>query len=159
MPQPQQAVLDAIPHRPPFLFIDSVTELRPDGIVCKRTFRPDEFFYKGHYPNKPITPGVILCEAVFQAGAIFLSQKINAEGNSISHLTPVLCRINESRFKGMIYPNDTVSIEVIFREKLQEFYFLSGKILRNGRVALSIKFTLSLVKQNEATATPRPPEN
>jgi 3-hydroxyacyl-[acyl-carrier-protein] dehydratase len=149
MPQPQQAVLDAIPHRPPFLFLDSIVESRPDGIVCERTLRPDEFFYAGHYPDNPITPGVLLCEAVFQAGAVFLSQKIKAEGGDISRRTPVLCRIEEAKFKNMVFPGDTVSVEVSFREKLQEFYFLSGKVLRAGRVALSIRFALSLVERAE----------
>ncbi|MFM8904345.1 MAG: hypothetical protein ACKOIB_03735, partial [Verrucomicrobiota bacterium] len=57
MPTDVQAT---IPHRPPFLFLDRVDELRADGAVCSRTFRAEEPFYAGHYPGNPITPGVLL---------------------------------------------------------------------------------------------------
>ena len=54
-------VLQLIPHRPPFLFVDEIVSESPDSLVARRTFRADEDFYKGHYPGAPITPGVILC--------------------------------------------------------------------------------------------------
>ena len=107
-----QAVLDTIPHRPPFLFLDRIDEVRADGATCTRTFRADEPFYSGHYPGNPITPGVLLCESVFQAGAVFLTKKLQSEGGAPDGKTPVLCRIEEAKFKGMVKPGDTVSIEV-----------------------------------------------
>ena len=143
----QQDVLAAIPHRPPFLFIDKIIETRPDGILCQRTLRTDETFYAGHYPGNPITPGVLLCEAVFQAGAIFLTRKIVADGGDPSGRTPVVCRIEKARFKNMVFPGDTVSIEVTFNEKMQEFYFLSGRVLSDGKTVLTLNFALSLIQQ------------
>src|SRR5208283_110631 len=67
-------VLERIPHRPPFLFVDEIVSETPDGLVARRTWRPEESFYQGHYPGAPITPGVLLCEAVFQAGALYLAR-------------------------------------------------------------------------------------
>ena len=64
-------VTDLIPHRPPFLFVDEIVSESADGLVARRTFRAEEDFFKGHYPGAPITPGVLLCEAVFQTGALF----------------------------------------------------------------------------------------
>ena len=55
-------VLGRIPHRPPFLFIDEIVAEGPEGLVARRTWRPEEDFYQGHYPGAPITPGVLLCE-------------------------------------------------------------------------------------------------
>ena len=52
----QQMIYRAIPHRPPFLFIDAIVELRKDGVRATRTWDGKEFFYKGHYPGNPITP-------------------------------------------------------------------------------------------------------
>jgi 3-hydroxyacyl-[acyl-carrier-protein] dehydratase len=69
-------ITELIPHRPPFLFVDAIVSESPDGMVATRTFRADEDFYKGHYPGAPITPGVLLCEAVFQTGALFLARQL-----------------------------------------------------------------------------------
>ena len=142
-----QAVLDTIPHRPPFLFLDRIDEVRADGATCSRTFRADEPFYSGHYPGNPITPGVLLCESVFQTGAIFLTKKLQSEGGVPSGKTPVLCRIEEAKFKGMVMPSDTVSIDVKLVETLQQFHFMTGTVRRDGKAVLTIRFALALVDQ------------
>ena len=69
-----QEIHAAIPHRPPFLLVDEIVERGDDRIVCRKTFREDEWYFAGHYPAFPIAPGVLLCEAAMQAGAILLSQ-------------------------------------------------------------------------------------
>ena len=142
-----QEILATIPHRPPFLFIDEIKEVRTDGAVCTRTFRADEPFYSGHYPGNPITPGVLLCESVFQTAAIYLTKKLQAEGVTSADKTPVLCRIEEAKFKGMVKPGDTVTIDVKHVETLQQFHFLTGSVRLDGKVVLSIRFALALVTQ------------
>jgi 3-hydroxyacyl-[acyl-carrier-protein] dehydratase len=67
---PSQQILDAIPHRPPMLLLDEVVDWQPEHIVCRKTFQPEEWFFQGHYPDYPLVPGVILCEAAMQAGAV-----------------------------------------------------------------------------------------
>jgi len=134
-----------IPHRPPFLFIDEVLELDEAHALCARTFRVDEPFYAGHYPGNPITPGVLLCEAVFQAGAIFLARRLGASGVSAGEKTPVLCRIEEAKFKGMVLPGDRVTIEVRPTETLQQFHFMSGTVRKEGKVVLTLRYALALV--------------
>src|SRR2546427_3665563 len=64
------AVLDAMPHRPPFRFVDEIIELDEDHIVAACRFRADADFYRGHFPGNPITPGVLLLEAMAQAGVV-----------------------------------------------------------------------------------------
>ncbi len=140
-------VLATIPHRPPFLFIDEIKEVRADGAICTRTFRVDEPFYAGHYPGNPITPGVLLCESVFQTGAVYLTRKLQAEGSAHDGKTPVLCRIEEAKFKGMVKPGDTVVIEVKHVETLQQFHFLTGTVRRDGKAVLTLRFALALVDQ------------
>ena len=68
MKQPE--ITAAIPHRPPMLLVDEVVELTEQRIVARKTFRAGEYFFQGHYPGKPIVPGVILCECGMQAGAM-----------------------------------------------------------------------------------------
>lgn len=135
-----------IPHRPPFLFIDEIVELREDGATCKRTIRIDEPQFEGHYPGNPIMPGVLLCEACFQTGAIFLAKEIEREGRSLQDVTPVLSRINDARFKQMVKPGDEVLIEVTMKEKLSKFFFLQGKVLKQGKPALTIEFALAMLE-------------
>ncbi len=143
-----EEVLQAIPHRPPFLFIDKVVETRDNGIVCSRAFRADEKFYEGHYPNAPLTPGVLLCESVFQAAAIFLVKKARASGDAdFAKRTPVLCRIENAKFKGMVFPGDEILIEVKEIEKLSGFYYMSGNASCAGKPVLQIKFALAMLEK------------
>lgn len=136
---------DLIPHRPPFLFVDEVLELDAEHALCARTFRAEEAFYAGHYPGNPITPGVLLCEAVFQASAIFLNKRFEAQGISVEGKTPVLCRIEEAKFKGMVLPGDRVTLEVRPVETLQHFHFMTGTVRKEGKVVLTLRYALALV--------------
>lgn len=134
-----------IPHRPPFLFLDEVLELDEQHALCARTFRAEEPFYAGHYPGNPLTPGVLLCEAVFQAGAVFLTHRLASQGGSSAESTPVLCRIEEAKFKGMVLPGDRVTIEVRPTETLQQFHFMSGTVRKDGKAVLTLRYALALI--------------
>ena len=135
-----------LPHRDPFLFIDEVIEVSNEKIVAKRFVSPDEEFFKGHFPDFPIMPGVLLCEACFQTGAIYLAKQIEKEGRSLNDITPVLSRIRDARFKQMVKPGDVVTIEVTMLETLSKFFFLKGKVLKEGKPALVIEFALAMLE-------------
>ena len=139
-----------IPHRPPFLFLDEIVQERADGLVARRTFKAEEFYYAGHYPGNPITPGVILCEACFQAAAVFLVQKLEKQGGAAAGLTPVLSRIGEAKFKRMVKPGDTVEIEVTEKETIQKFHFLRGTVRKDGKPVLALEFALALLGPGES---------
>ena len=95
-------------------------------------------------------PGVLLCEACFQTGAIYLAKQIEAEGRSLQDVTPVLSRINNARFKQMVKPGDTVTIEVKMKEQVSKFYFLTAKVLKAGKPALTIEFALTMLEAEAA---------
>ncbi len=141
-------ILRRIPHRPPFLFVDEIIELSAERSLCRRTFRADENFYEGHYPGNPITPGVILSEAVFQTGALYLVHRKEAMGGSYAGKTPVLSRIQDARFKRMVKPGDCVEIEAIFKEEVRGFFFMRGVITLEGKTVLTIDFVLALVDES-----------
>ena len=143
-------ILRTIPHRPPFLFIDEIVEVREDGAICKRTIRMEEPQFEGHYPGNPIMPGVLLCEACFQAGAIYLAKQIEQEGRSLADVTPVLSRISDARFKQMVKPGDEVTIEVTMKETISKFFLMKGKVIKNGKPALTIEFALAMVEPEAA---------
>src|SRR5688500_16335934 len=128
-------ILNAIPHRGPMLLVDEIVERGEDTILCRKTFRDDEFFFQGHYPGLPIVPGVILCEAAMQAGAILLS-KFVAEGSGV----PVATRLNDVKFKKMIRPGDTIEMAVKLTERLADAFFLQAKVTCGGKVAVRFDF-------------------
>ena len=82
----REQILNAIPHRPPMLLLDEIAEWQHKRIVCKKTFQPDEWFFQGHYPDFPLVPGVLLCEAAMQAGAVLLSKHSKGEGVPVERI-------------------------------------------------------------------------
>jgi 3-hydroxyacyl-[acyl-carrier-protein] dehydratase len=130
----------AIPHRPPFLFLDEIVAWEADRIVCRKTFTPQEPFFAGHYPGHPLTPGVILCEAGMQAGAVLLSKHAAADVRSV----PVATRIGDVRFKQMVRPGDAIDIEVELIERVSSAFFLKAKISCAGKVAVRFDFACTL---------------
>ena len=150
-PEMSDEVYQAIPHRPPFLFIDKVEEITDTGIRAIRTVRAEEPHFAGHYPGNPIMPGVLLCETVFQAAAIYLSKVHNLDANADSeaNLIPVLTRIQDAKFKQMVKPGDELTVEAEHTEVLGQFHFLKGKISREGKVVMTVKFALALVEETK----------
>jgi 3-hydroxyacyl-[acyl-carrier-protein] dehydratase len=139
-----QAVTDLIPHRPPFLFVDEVVAETADSLTAKRTWRAEEDFYKGHYPNAPITPGVLLCEAVFQTGALYMAKQALAAGAKPGEGVPLLAKIADVRFRNPIYPGDTILIEVKKKEVMGGFTMMSGSIKKaDGTRVLTVDFAVA----------------
>jgi 3-hydroxyacyl-[acyl-carrier-protein] dehydratase len=137
-------VTDLIPHRPPFLFLDEIVSETDDGLVAKRTWRAEEDFYQGHYPGAPITPGVLLCEAVFQAAGCFMALKARAEGRSPGDGVPLIARISDVRFRTPVYPGDTVIIEVKRKDAMGGFTMLSGSVKKaEGTRVLNVDFAVA----------------
>ncbi|MBO7707176.1 MAG: beta-hydroxyacyl-ACP dehydratase [Thermoguttaceae bacterium] len=141
----KQTILDLIPHRPPFLFVDEIRELSDEKIVAAYRFKEDEFFFQGHYPGRPLVPGVILCEAAMQAGAVYLASLYGKEvaemaENTGKKLMPVVGRIDEVKFKKIVGPGDVIETEVVLREKMARAYFLNAKITSGGELVSRFRF-------------------
>jgi 3-hydroxyacyl-[acyl-carrier-protein] dehydratase len=138
-----------IPHRPPFLFIDNILEITDTGAKASLTVREDFSFFEGHYPGNPIMPGVLLCESVFQTGAIFLADFLKNQTLTDDKVTPVLSRIRDARFKRMVLPGDQIEISVSIKDQMGQFYNLTGEIKNKNKTTLTISFALALVKDSE----------
>jgi 3-hydroxyacyl-[acyl-carrier-protein] dehydratase len=136
-------VLRAIPHRPPFLFVDQVVEITDKKIKATRKMDPEEAFFKGHYPGYPIMPGVLVCEAIFQTGAILLSRIMTDVGEGV----PVLGRINNAKFKQMVKPGDTLELEAELVERMGTAYFLKGRASVRGKTAVTVEYAVTLAKE------------
>jgi 3-hydroxyacyl-[acyl-carrier-protein] dehydratase len=133
-------VTELIPHRPPFLFVDRVVSHGEGELVAERTWRADEDFYRGHYPGAPITPGVLLCESVFQAGALLLANELSDGGTKPG--VPLLARVSDVRFRSPVYPGDTITIHVKRTESIGGFVKMRGTMTCGERRILSVEFSV-----------------
>jgi 3-hydroxyacyl-[acyl-carrier-protein] dehydratase len=141
----RQQIYDAIPHREPFLLVDDIVEQTESRIVGTKTFSGKEDFFAGHYPGHPLVPGVLLCEAAMQCGAVLLSAHLTGAGGKI----PVATRINDVRFKRMVLPGETIRMEVELVERLADAFFLKAKVLVDGVLAVRFEFACTAAERRQ----------
>jgi len=123
------------------LLVDEIVSQEEESIVCRKSFRADEYFFQGHYPDQPIVPGVILCEATVQSGAILLSSKMKEQSG-----VPVLTRMSDVKFKNMVRPGDTIEMSVTIDEIISTAFYLKGVAKVNGKVAVRLSFTCTVAE-------------
>jgi 3-hydroxyacyl-[acyl-carrier-protein] dehydratase len=120
-------ILNAVPQQPPFRFIEEIIEMDEGGITGAYRFRRDEYFYRGHFPDRPVTPGVILIEAMAQTGVVahglYLSMtKLGASVEAVKKITTLFTYAEEVEFLEIVAPGE----RIIFRGK--KVYFRQGSI-------------------------------
>jgi 3-hydroxyacyl-[acyl-carrier-protein] dehydratase len=99
-----------IPHRAPFLLVDEILELEPGRrVVGRREIRADDWWFPGHFPERPVMPGVLTIEAIAQAGAVAV---LAAEANRGK--IPFFAGIDDCRFKRVVEPGDVLTLECEF---------------------------------------------
>ena len=128
-----------IPHRDPFLWIDEVREVSAKRIVARKFIDAGIDAFRGHYPGKPVFPGVLLVEAAMQAGGVLLA-KFPAGQIPDGHV-PVVTRINNVKFRRMVRPGDTLEIEVELEGNVANAFFLNAKVLVGGKIAVQFDYT------------------
>ncbi|MCI5751277.1 MAG: 3-hydroxyacyl-ACP dehydratase FabZ [Oscillospiraceae bacterium] len=103
----KEQIKEIIPHRDPFLLIDSVIELEP-GVKCvaEKYMSPDEFWFKGHFPDYPVVPGVLMIEMLAQAGCVAMLSLPENKGK-----TGFFGGIKEAKFRRQVVPGDTLRLE------------------------------------------------
>ncbi len=118
-----------IPHRDPFLFVDSCEILIPgEHGKSLKLFKKDEYFFKGHFPNNPIVPGVIIIEAMAQTAGIVVSYKLR----EFKEKSVLFMSVNKAKFRKPILPNEEVSIEVKFLNSVRDVYKFEGICFKEG---------------------------
>jgi 3-hydroxyacyl-[acyl-carrier-protein] dehydratase len=132
----REQICAAIPHRDPFLLVDEIVEQSDARIVGTKVFSGDEYFFAGHYPGFPLVPGVLLCEAAMQCGAVLLSKHLAGSEGKV----PVATRMNDVRFKRMVRPGETIRMEIDLTERLADAFFLTAKVTVAGKVAVRFEF-------------------
>jgi beta-hydroxyacyl-ACP dehydratase FabZ len=108
-------ILNSLPHRYPFLFVDKVLSLKEEEIIVKKSVSINEWFFVGHFPDNPILPGVIIIEAIAQAAGVLFLHNFKDKDNYL----PVLTAVNEFKFKKSAKPGDDLIIKVR-KEKIKK---------------------------------------
>ena len=127
LPRPEEV----IPHRGPFLFVDEVTELVAGERARGRwRLRGDEPFFEGHFPGLPTVPGVLMCEAIAQLGAVALLSDERYAGR-----LPLLGGLDRARFRRQVRPGDTLELEVEMTRLSSRAGRGSGRALLDGKIA------------------------
>ena len=99
-----------IPHRPPFLLVDEIVELEPGRrVVGRREIRADDWWFPGHFPGRPVMPGVLTIEAIAQAGAVAMLADEAHRGKVL-----YFAGIDACRFKRVVEPGDVLTLECEF---------------------------------------------
>ena len=123
-------IIKYLPHREPFLFLDKceIIEIGTKGIGYRK-FLPNEFFFEGHFPQKPIVPGVILIEALAQTAGVVVSKGfLNNEKKSVLFMS-----ISSAKFRKPVFPNDEIAFNVHFLNSVKSVYKFQGEA-NNGKV-------------------------
>ena len=122
---------DLLPHRPPFLFVDEIVELVPGArAVARWTLTGDEWFFAGHFPGRPTLPGVLMCEAIAQVGALAVLADERYAGK-----LPLFGGLDGARFRRQVGPGDTLELVAEMGRLSSRAGKGSGKALLNGEVA------------------------
>ncbi|MCK5071123.1 MAG: 3-hydroxyacyl-ACP dehydratase FabZ [Desulfocapsa sp.] len=138
-------ITDLIPHRPPFLWVDSMVEFSESSLTTKKVIPEDLDVFKGHYPDHPILPGVLLCEALFQTGALLIALLLKESEKDVEGV-PVLTRVEGVKFKRPVGPGDTIHMKVTLKETLGGAWFLKGTLRVHGKVAVQADFACTLAQ-------------
>lgn len=104
----KEQIMEIIPHRDPFLLIDEINEIEPGKrVVATKYIKEDDFWFKGHFPDYPVTPGVLMIEMLAQAGATAMLALPENKGK-----LGLFAGIDKAKFKRQVVPGDTLKLEV-----------------------------------------------
>lgn len=127
-------IFKIIPHRYPFLLVDRIVEVEAgERIVGIKNVTFNEFFFQGHFPGRPVMPGVLICEAMAQAGAVlahYSKKKEEKENGKVF----VLTGLNQVKFKRTVEPGDQLRLELKALKRRESFWKIWGVATVDGKV-------------------------
>lgn len=141
-----QEIWSLLPHRAPFQFVDRVLEFE-DGrrIVTLKNVSVDEPFFQGHFPELPLMPGVLICEALAQAGALLAHR--SQDGVPPGHVV-VLAGLDRARFRRPVVPGDQLQLEVVLLKRHRPLWEMHGIARVDGQMVAEADLSAMEVERN-----------
>lgn len=133
-------IMEIIPHRQPFLLIDTIEELEP-GVraVGKKCVSYNEPYFAGHFPTEPVMPGVLIIEALAQVGAVAILSLEENKGK-----TAYFAAINRAKFKGKVTPGDVLTLEIALTKIKGSMGIGEAKATVDGKPVASAELTFAI---------------
>lgn len=136
-----EEIMEIIPHRQPFLLIDTVEELEEGKrAVGKKCISYNEPFFAGHFPKEPVMPGVLIIEAMAQTGAVAMLYRKEDRGK-----TAYLAAVNHAKFKGKVVPGDVLILETEIIKVKGKIGIGKGVAKVDGAVVAQAELTFAIV--------------
>jgi len=140
-------ITDYLPHRYPFLLIDRITEYEEgERIVALKNVTMNEPFFQGHFPGIPIMPGVLIIEAMAQAGGFLVFRTLPDRDRKLVFFMG----IDKARFRRPVRPGDQLKLEMVVKRIKSRVGQLSGKAYVDGNLVTQAEITFTLVDKSEA---------
>lgn len=133
-------IMEIIPHRQPFMLLDTIEELEP-GVkaVARKCVSYNEPFFAGHFPTQPVMPGVLIIEALAQTGAVAILSKPEFKGK-----IAYFAAINSAKFKGKVVPGDVLTLETELIKVKGPIGVGSAKAYVDGKLVTSAELTFAI---------------
>ena len=138
-------ICDRIPHRYPFLLIDRIVELQPrERVTALKNVSVNEPFFQGHFPGAPVMPGVLIIEALAQAGAVLLLREVPDRKAKLVYFTG----IDQARFRQPVVPGDQLMLHVEVLKNRPRFCKMAGEARVGDQVVASAQLMCALVDRD-----------
>ena len=147
----RRAIEAILPHRAPFLMIDHVELLDGDRIVARKTVAADEPFFRGHFPGHPIMPGVLIIEALAQAGAVLAARHSSFDP---ARQIMVLMAIDKAKFRKPVLPSDILKLEVVPLRKGTAVWKMRGEAKVGDSLVAEAEFLAGIRPRDDAASAP-----
>ena len=138
-------IMEMIPHRPPFLMIDKVVDAVADKHATGiKDVSPDEYYFKGHFPARPVMPGVLIIEAMAQTAAVLVVHTLGpeSEGKLVYFMS-----IDEARFRRPVVPGDRLLVHVTKQRNRRNVWKFAGKAEVAGHLAAEAVFAAMILDE------------
>ena len=135
----REEIESVIPHRDPFLLLDEVVDLDGDTIHARKALTGAEDFFRGHFPGHPVMPGVLIIEALAQAGAVCVLSKEKYKG----HIA-YFAAMNKVRFKRKVLPGDVLDLHVVLQAVRGHIGFGEARAFVDGILAVTAHLTFAI---------------
>jgi 3-hydroxyacyl-[acyl-carrier-protein] dehydratase len=139
----RQRIMEMIPHRDPFLMIDKVVDVvkneRATGI---KNVSPDEYYFRGHFPARPVMPGVLIIEAMAQTAAVLVVHTLGpeSEGKLVYFMS-----VDNARFRRPVAPGDVIHVHVVKQRNRGNVWKFEGEAKVNGRLCAEAVFAAMIL--------------